>query len=140
MLPTDSQLRRIRDSVAFVGRMSDTLVRVGPLSLGLDGILSWIPGVGDIYSALAGAFIVGQGIRAGVPFATLLGAAALIGVRTVAGSVPIAGSAFADLFTAHRWAAAMIVREIDRKLGLPINAAPIRQAQQPMHTAPNSVN
>jgi hypothetical protein len=135
MLRTDSQLRGIRDSVAFVGRMSDTLVRIGPLSIGLDGILSWFPGVGDVYSALAGVFIVGQGIRAGVPLPTLLGAAALIGVRTIAGSVPIAGSAFADLFTAHRWAAGMIVREIDRKLGLAVSAAPIWQAQQPMPKA-----
>jgi hypothetical protein len=55
---------------------------------------------------------------------TLMAAAGLLGVRTIAGSVPIAGSAFADLFTAHRWAAAMIVRAIDRKLGVHTDASP----------------
>jgi hypothetical protein len=120
----DNHLRDIRDSVAFVGRMSDGILRLGPFSLGIDGVLSWVPGVGDVYSVLAGAFIVIQGARAGVPTPSLIAAAALIGVRTLAGSVPIAGSAFADLFTAHRWAAAMVVRAIDRKLGAFADADP----------------
>jgi hypothetical protein len=119
---TQNQLRAMRNSIALVGRLSDSIVRLGPFSIGLDGVLSWIPGVGDLYSGLAGAFIVVQGARAGVPLPVLIGAAALIGLRTIAGSVPIAGSAFADLFTAHRWAAAMIVREIDLKLGSTVDA------------------
>ncbi len=124
MYRNDKHLRDIRDSVAFVGRMSDSIVRIGPLSLGIDGVLSWLPGIGDVYSTVAGAFIVAQGVRAGVPMPTLLAAAGLLGVRTIAGSVPVAGAAFADLFTAHRWAAAMIVRAIDRKLGVVVDAAP----------------
>jgi len=120
MRQSESQLRALRDSVAFVGRMSDGIARLGPLSIGLDGVLSWVPGVGDLYSTLAGAFIVIQGARAGLPMSTLIGATALLGVRTIAGSVPVAGSAFADLFTAHRWAAAMVVRGIDRKLGVSV--------------------
>ncbi len=124
MYRNEKHLRDIRDSVAFVGRMSDSIVRVGPLNLGIDGVLSWVPVVGDAYSVLAGTFIVVQGVRAGVAAPTLMAAAGLLGVRTIAGSVPIAGSAFADLFTAHRWAAAMIVHAIDRKLGVHTDAGP----------------
>jgi hypothetical protein len=124
MFQDQHRLRKIRDSVALVGRLSDSIVRLGPLSLGIDGVLSWLPGVGDVYSTVAGAFIVAQGVRAGVPAPTLLAAAALLGVRTIAGSVPLAGAAFADLFTAHRWAAAMIVHAIDRKLGVATDASP----------------
>ncbi len=62
-----AELARIRDSVAIVGRLSDSLVRLGPFRLGLDGVLSWIPGLGEIYSAAAAAFILVQGLRAGVP-------------------------------------------------------------------------
>ena len=120
----ENHLRGIRDSVAFVGRMSDGILRLGPFSIGIDGVLSWLPGVGDAYSALAGAFIVIQGARAGVAVPSLLTATALLGVRTIAGSVPVTGAAFADLFTAHRWAAAMIVRAIDRKLGVVVDAGP----------------
>jgi hypothetical protein len=104
--------------------MSDGILRFGPFSIGIDGVLSWLPGVGDAYSVLAGAFIVIQGARAGVAMPNLFAAAALLGVRTIAGSVPVAGAAFADLFTAHRWAASMIVRAIDRKLGPVVDADP----------------
>ena len=112
-----AELRAIRDSVALVGRLSDSLVRLGPFSLGIDGVLSWVPGLGDVYSTLAGGFIIVQGARAGVSSAVLGGAAMLLGLRTVVGAVPVAGSAFADFFTAHKWAAAMVVRAIDEKLG-----------------------
>jgi hypothetical protein len=112
-----AELRAIRDSVRWVGRLSDSIVRLGPFSVGVDGVLSWIPGVGEIYSTVAGVFIVLQGARAGVALPTLAMAAALLSCRTLINGVPIAGAAFADLFTAHRWAAGMIVRAIDRRLG-----------------------
>jgi hypothetical protein len=117
MRPTDSDLRSIRDSVRWVGRLSDNVIRLGPFGIGLDGVLSWIPGVGEIYSIVAGAFIVVQGARARVPLPILAAAAALLACRTLITEIPIAGAAFSDVFTAHRWAAAMIVRAIDRKLG-----------------------
>ncbi len=117
MRKSPSELQAIRDSVQWVGRLSDNLVHVGPFSLGVDGILSWIPGVGEVYSTVAGAFIVVQGARAGVPMGTLAAAAALLACRTLVSGVPLAGAAFADVFTAHRWAAAMIVSAIDRQLG-----------------------
>ena len=123
MTKSSPELRSIRDSVALVGRLSDSLINVGPFSLGLDGVLAWVPGLGDLYSTLAGGFIVVQGARAGVPFPVLGGAALLIGCRTLVGAVPVAGSAFADVFTAHKWAAAMIVRAIDHRVGDPIAPA-----------------
>jgi hypothetical protein len=112
----ESELRGIRDSVSWIGRLSDSIVRLGPFSLGVDGVLSWIPGIGEIYSTLAGAFIVLQGARAGVPLPTLALAAGLLSCRTLISGLPIAGAVFADVFTAHRWAAAMIVKAIDRRL------------------------
>jgi hypothetical protein len=118
MTRSDNELRSIRDSVALVGRLSDNLVHIGPFSLGIDGVLAWIPGLGDVYSTLAGGFILVQGARAGVPGSVLGGAALMIGCRTVVGAAPLAGSAIADLFTAHKWAAAMIVRAIDAQLSL----------------------
>ena len=58
MMKSDADLRSIRDSVALVGRLSDSLVHIGPFNLGLDGVLAWVPGLGDLYSTLAGGFIV----------------------------------------------------------------------------------
>lgn len=117
MTRTDTDLRSIRDSVRLVGRLSDNIVKLGPLSLGVDGVLSWIPAVGEIYSFGAGAFILVQGVRAGVPGMVLARAGLILGARTLADVVPLAGPIFADLFTAHRWAANMVVAAIDRQLG-----------------------
>ena len=121
MHKTKTELLALRDSVALVGRLSDSLVRVGPFNLGIDGLLSWAPGVGELYSTLAGALIVIQGARAGVPASVLIGATALLSARTLATAVPLAGPAFADVFTAHKWAAAMVVRAIDRQIEMAAN-------------------
>ena len=64
-----------RDRVQRIGQLSDNILHVGPFSLGVDGVLSWIPGVGELYSLVAGAFILIQGARAGVPVSVLAGAA-----------------------------------------------------------------
>ncbi len=113
----------IRRSVDLIGRLSDGIVRLGPFSIGIDGILSWIPAVGELYSTAAAAFILAQGIRAGVPVGTLLGCAALMGGRTLISAVPLAGPAIADVFVAHRWSAQIIVRAIDARLARNPNTA-----------------
>ena len=116
-MPTDdARLRRIRDSLLNIGRLSDNLVRLGPFRLGLDGVLSWIPGVGEAYSAAAAAFILAQGVRARAPAGVLIAAGALLALRTTITAIPLAGPIASDMFTAHRWAAALIARAIERKL------------------------
>ena len=114
----DDELKAIRDSVARIGRLSDSVFRFGPMSIGIDGILSWIPGIGELYSTGAGAFILVQGLRAGVPLPTLALAGALMFGRTLISAVPLAGPLAADVFTAHKWSARLVVRAIDRKLGM----------------------
>ena len=113
---SDSDLLAIRNSVDRLGRLSDGLFRVGPWSVGLDGVLSWIPGVGEIYSAGAAAFLIGQGLRAKVPAGTLAVAAALMGGRTIITAVPFAGPLVSDALTMHKWSAKLIVAAIDKKL------------------------
>ena len=127
MYRTDTELRAIRDQVSLVGRLSDSIVRIGPFSLGIDGVLSWIPGVGEIYSLGAGAFILVQGARAGVSASVLAQAAFVLGIRVFGDAIPLAGPVFADVFTAHKWAANMVVRSIDQRLGEPVREA--RQAR-----------
>jgi hypothetical protein len=112
----DSDLRAIRASVALIGRLSDGLVRVGPFSLGIEGVLSWVPGVGELYGSGAAAFLLVQGARARVPASTLLLAAGLMTGRTLISAIPIAGAAASDLLTAHKWAARLIVAAIDKRI------------------------
>jgi len=127
---SEDRLLKIRDSVALVGRLSDGLLRIGPLSIGIDGVLSWVPGLGEIYSAVAGTFIVIQGLRAGVGVPTLILAACLMISRTAVSAIPLAGPLASDVFTAHRWSARLIVGAIDRKLGR-LTQAPQHQGSRP---------
>ena len=123
--PSVSQLQAIRDSVARLGRLSDGLVRLGPFRVGLDGVLAWVPGLGELYSGGAAAYILAQGLRAGVPAPTLGLCGALLLGRTAITAVPLAGPLAADVFTAHRWSARLVVRAIDAKLqaaGAPLQA------------------
>jgi len=119
-----ADLLSIRNSVETVGRLSDSLVRFGPLRLGLDGVLSWIPGVGELYSTAAAAFILAQGVRARVPVPTLLACAVLMASRTVISAAPLAGPAVADLFLAHRISARLVVKAIDAMLTTGSSPAP----------------
>jgi hypothetical protein len=112
----DPDLGSIRRGVETVGNLSDGLLRLGPWGLGLDGILSWIPGVGEAYSVIAAAYLLIQGARARVPLATLLTAAALMGGRTLVTAIPLIGPLAADALTLHKWSARLIVRAIDKRI------------------------
>ena len=78
--------------------------------------VSWVPAVGEIYSLVAGLFILVQGVRAGVSPLVLAAATFILGVRTFSDVFPVVGPLFADVFTAHKWAARMVVRAIDQQL------------------------
>ena len=116
MTRPDPRLQSIRDSVDWVGQLSDSIVRVGPFSIGMDGVLSWIPVVGEVYSGAAAAFLIVQGVRARVPATVLLGSAALMASRTLITALPLAGPAVSDIFTAHKWSARWISNAIGKRM------------------------
>lgn len=127
MLRTDPELMAIRRSVERVGRFSDGLLRIGPFRLGAEAALSWIPGVGEAYGAAAAAFLLAQGLRAGVPLTTLALCAALMGGRTLITAIPIGGPLAADALALHGLSARMITTAIDAELARRGQPAP----QQP---------
>ena len=58
------ELHNIRNNVERVKKLSDNVVGIGPLGIGLDGLLTWIPGAGELYSLGAGGLIVFDAVRA----------------------------------------------------------------------------
>src|SRR5665213_3205516 len=120
----DPDLAAIRRGVERVGKLSDGLLRLGPFRLGIDGVLSWIPGIGEIYSGAAAVYLLVQGARARVPLATLVLAGALMGGRTLITAVPLAGPAAADLLALHGLSARLIARAIDRRMAAGSSVAP----------------
>jgi hypothetical protein len=113
----EPDLEAIRRSVERVGKLSDSIIRFGPFGLGVDGVLNLIPGIGEFYSAAAGAFILVQAARARVSLPVFLGVIALIASRTAITAIPLGGPVAADIYRAHRIAAWLVARAIDRKLG-----------------------
>jgi hypothetical protein len=79
-------LHNIRNNVARVKKLSDNVVGVGPLGIGLDGLLTWIPGAGELYSLGAGGLIVWDAVRARSAPMIVVQIMAIILVDTVAGS------------------------------------------------------
>ena len=76
-------LHNIRNNVERVKKLSDNIVGVGPLGIGLDGLL-----------------IVVQII-------------AIIVIDTVSGALPGAGKIVDVLFTGHKWSADMLTKHMD---------------------------
>jgi hypothetical protein len=110
------EVHNARGAIERIGRLADNLVRVGPFGVGLDGLLTWIPVVGGLYSLGAGAALLGYGLRARVPATSLVQVLAIVLVRSGVGEVPLAGQIAVDLFRGHKWAADLLVRAIDQTL------------------------
>jgi Domain of unknown function (DUF4112) len=120
--PLDIQDRRAM--IDRIGRLSDNIIGVGPIGIGLDGILAWIPGLGQVYSLGAGGFLIFEGYRARVSPVVLVQVAAIILLRTAIDSgnfipfVDIFTSLIVDLFRGHKWAARLLTKAIDETLYL----------------------
>jgi len=71
--------------------------------IGVDPLLSMLPGVGDALSAGISLYIVVEAARLGVSFTTLLGMLARVSVDAVGGSIPVVGPMFDAVFKANKW-------------------------------------
>ena len=52
-------IEKIWSNVEGVRKLSDRAVGVGPFGIGMDGLLTWIPWVGDVYTVGAGGWLMG---------------------------------------------------------------------------------
>src|SRR5579859_5669392 len=75
---TPLEIQKHRDRIDRIGRLSDNIIGFGPIGIGLDGMLAWVPGLGEIYSLGAGALLILEGYRARVPTSVLVQVAAII--------------------------------------------------------------
>ncbi|RAK52781.1 DUF4112 domain-containing protein [Phenylobacterium deserti] len=88
-----------------IKRLSDGLLRLGPLRLGVDGVVAWAPGAGTLYSAGAAGLLIYEALQAGASPKTVARMAAYLLADTGASSVPFVGWAIDTLFPAHLMAA-----------------------------------
>ena len=135
---THVDLHNIRVGVEKVKKVSDRLIGVGPFGLGLDGVLSFTPVAGVVYSAGAGALLLAHAVRARASPGTLVHMGVLLGINTlldVPGGTPLGiFSGIADtFFTGHKWAADVLLRHMDDTIYLEGTRAQARN--RPDHAA-----
>lgn len=111
--PTPAELAQIRERVMKVRRFSDGLFRLGPIKVGADGLIGFIPGAGDIYAIGAGGYLLHLAWRAGAPRSVLAKMGAWLALDLATGAVPLAGDAVDFFYRGHAKAAHELERWLD---------------------------
>jgi hypothetical protein len=104
-------------SAERIKRLSDKLVRFGPLGVGLDGVLAWVPGANLLYSAGAGGLLVYEAMGAGASRATVARMAVYLIADSAMSGVPLVGWAMDTLFPGHLLAARALQKDIEARHG-----------------------
>jgi len=134
---TKDKAHRAWRSAERIKRLSDRLIGVGPLGLGLDGVLAWIPGANLIYSVAAGGLLIYEGVSAGASASTIGRMAVYLVADSATSEVPILGWAIDTLFPGHLLAAKALQKDIERRYGpshLPEGWPRVRKASRTPRT------
>ncbi len=111
------RLDRLADLMDSRWRIPGTPVRIG-----LDGIASIVPVLGDTLTAAVSLYLLAEARRLGISKLTLLRMLTNVGVDWAVGSVPAVGTLFDIAFKANQRNMDLLRRELLRR------AAPVRQA------------
>lgn len=106
-------IEKIWANVEGVRKLSDRAIGVGPFGLGLDGLLTWIPWVGDAYTIGAGSWLIFQAIRAKAGPTTLAKMGGYLLADGATGLVPFLGAAVDTVFAGHAFAAKALQKDIE---------------------------
>ncbi|MBB5659882.1 DUF4112 domain-containing protein [Brevundimonas halotolerans] len=113
MVKSVADVENVWLSVERIKKISDRVIGIGPFGLGLDALLTWIPGLGTIYTVGAGGWLIILGLRVKAGPGTLARMLGYLTVDTVTGTVPIAGDAIDALFPGHLLAAKALQKHIE---------------------------
>ncbi|WP_269514326.1 DUF4112 domain-containing protein [Brevundimonas subvibrioides] len=108
-----ADIEKIWSNVEGVKKLSDRVVGLGPFGIGMDGLLTWVPFVGDAYTVGAGGWLMIQAVRARASAATMARMAAYLLSDTATAAVPFAGAVVDTLFPAHLLAARALQKDIE---------------------------
>jgi len=91
---SSTQARDVEEWLETLAWLMDRSIRVGPWSIGLDGLIGLIPGFGDAAGGIISSVIVIAALQAGLPRASVLRMVANIGIDSLLGAVPFVGDIF----------------------------------------------
>jgi hypothetical protein len=92
------------ENLDVLSKVLDTWFRIPgtPIRFGLDGIVGFIPGVGDLLGGLASCVIVLAAYFRGVPLITIARMVANLAIEVIVGLVPVLGNLFDIGWRANR--------------------------------------
>ena len=79
----------------------DSSIGVGPYTIGLDGLVGLIPGLGDVITDLMGMLIVVRAMKRGVHRSAILRMVANLSIDTLVGAIPVVGDLFDFAYKAN---------------------------------------
>ena len=102
------------ENLDLLSRVLDTWFRVPGTNIrfGLDGIIGFIPGIGDFLAGLASCIIVVAAYARGVPMITVARMVANLAIEVVVGMVPVLGNLFDIGWRANRRNYALLERSL----------------------------
>ncbi|CAL1692387.1 hypothetical protein MMB232_02553 [Brevundimonas subvibrioides] len=110
-------IEKIWSNVEGVKKLSDRAVGFGPFGVGLDGLLTWIPVVGTVYSVGTSGWLLLQATRAKASPGALLRMAAYLGADSTATAVgeviPFGPDVIDFFFRGHLLAANALQKDIE---------------------------
>ena len=114
---TVGDIEKIWANVEGIKKLSDRVIGIGPFGVGLDGLLTWVPVVGTVYTVGSAAWLLRQAVKAKASPATLAkmaGYLGLDGATTAVGEViPFAPDVVDFFFPGQLLAARALQSEIE---------------------------
>lgn len=109
------QRQRIRAQVERLAWLLDNAIPLPFVKyrVGLEPLIGFIPGIGDLAGLLLSSYIVVQAARLGVPWATVLYMVFNAGVEALVGLIPVVGDLFDFAWKANQRNVALMQAALD---------------------------
>ena len=103
------------ENLDTLSHLLDDFIRIPgtPIRFGLDGIVGFIPGVGDILGGLASSIIIVAAWIRGVPKAVVARMVLNVAIETAVGSLPVVGNLFDIGWRANRRNYRLLAESLD---------------------------
>jgi hypothetical protein len=103
------------ENLDLLSHVLDDFIRIPGTSIrfGLDGIVGFIPGIGDLIGGIASCIIIIAAWIRGVSYVTVTRMVANVAIEVVVGSVPILGDMFDIAWRANRRNYALLIGSVE---------------------------
>jgi hypothetical protein len=104
------------ESLDLLAHVLDDFIRIPGTSIrfGLDGIVGFIPGIGDLMGGIASCIIIVAAWVRGVSYVTVARMVANVAIEVVVGSIPVLGDMFDIAWRANRRNYALLTSSVEQ--------------------------